>query len=281
MVSLKTMVGQTFPLLQDYVRIRRGFIGSIGGPPRILFPRTFNDKVQRRKLFDRDPRYTDRVDKILVKQFVADKLGSNWITPTLWHGAVLPDLASRTWEMPYVVKANHGSAMNVFVRDEQERDWDKIEKLCTKWMAETYGDWGAEWVYSNVKPQIFIEPFIGELASLPVDYKLWTFHGRVEFIQVDTDRENDHKRTMFDRNWRRLAFTTGFEIDKREILKPSSLKTMIEAAETLSENTCFVRADFYEINDMPRFGELTYYPDSGWGRFIPVEYDRIVGRMWR
>lgn len=280
--SLKNIVGRAFPRLQDYVRIRRGFTGNIGGPPRIFFPRTFNDKIQRHKLFDRNPRYPDRVDKILVKEFVAKQLGDEWVTPTIWAGPSLPERTSRTWGKPYVVKANHGSVMNCFVRNEMECDWDKIEPLCEKWLGETYGNWGGEWVYSKVKRQIFVEPFIGELAGFPIDYKLWTFHGRVEFIQVDTRRETDHRRVMFDRRWKRLPFSTGpYPSEPLEIQRPSSLAEMIYGAETLSESVPFVRVDLYEINGRPRFGEMTYYPDSGWQPFRPTEFDRKIGDLWR
>ncbi len=56
---------------------------------------------------------------------------------------------------------------------------------------------------------------------------------------------------------------------------------MLLGVEMLSENVSFVRVDLYEINSKPLFGELTYYPESGWGRFIPGEFDRVVGDMWR
>ena len=224
---------------------------------------------------------SDRADKILVKDFVTKKLGSEWLAPTLWFGDQLPPQDQRNWPIPFVIKASHGSAMNVFVRNAAELDWSKIEALCDKWLKETYGQWGAEWLYSRIKPRLLVEPFIGELSTLPIDYKLWTFKGRVQFIQVDTDRETDHKRTMFDVNWNKLPFTTAYPIDQRSIDQPASLQQIIEAAQILSERTSFVRADFYEIGGKPRFGELTFYPDSGWGKFIPREYDHKIGAMWR
>lgn len=277
----KRAAAKTLPLLRDYVRLRRGFKGSLGTSPNILFPRTFSEKVQRRKLFDRDPKMPERADKILIKDFIRGKLGDGWTTPTLWCGAELPSISNRTWPIPFVIKASHGSGMNYFVRNHENLDWPSIDKICKKWMSERYGEWGAEWLYGQIQPRLLIEPFIGEIAELPVDYKLWTFNGRVEFIQVDTDREKSHKRTMFDRNWKRLPFTTSYPMDKKSIQRPVSLEPMIEAAEVLSERYSFVRVDFYEIGSSPRFGELTYYPESGWGRFDPPEFDRMIGDLWR
>jgi len=278
---LKPAIGRLFPRIRDYSRIRYGFRSRHGYAPNILFPKTFSEKVPHRKLFDRNPNFPSRVDKIAVKEFVAAKLGPAWITPTIWCGDALPPRAERNWPMPFVLKANHGSVMNIFVRSDSERDWDRIETLCEKWLMETYGEWGGEWVYSKIKPRLLVEPFIGGIADLPIDYKLWTFDGRVEFIQVDIDRETDHKRNMYDRNWLHLPFTMGgYPTDPRDIAKPASLELMIEAAATLSEKTPFVRTDFYEVNGCPLFGEMTYYPDSGWEPFKPAEYDLTVGALW-
>lgn len=275
----KRAVNSTFPRLRDYRNIRNGFAEQFGRSPNILHPQTFSEKIQRRKLLDRDPRLPLRADKIAVKDFVISRLDPSWVTPTLWYGDELP--SARGWPTPFVLKSSHGSQMNHFVRTPDEADWPAIEALCRKWLATRYyGDWGGEWLYSQIPPRLLVEPFIGELAGLPIDYKLWTFHGRVEFIQVDTDRETSHKRTMFDRNWTRLPFAIGYQIDNKPIAAPKSLDRMIEAAEVLSENTPFVRVDFYEIDGAPRFGEMTYYPGSGFDPFFPPEYDRDVGGLY-
>jgi hypothetical protein len=278
---LKRAAAKMFPRWRDYRRIRWMYKHAFGELPNLRNPQSINEKIQRYKLVARDSRMPKRADKVLVKEFVRDRLGDEWIVPTLWHGPGLPLRQERNWPIPFVVKCNHGSAMNVFVRCADELNWSRIESLCDAWLTQThYGDWGGEWVYSKIKPQVLVEPFINELSELPTDYKLWTFSGRVGFIQVDTDREVAHKRTMFDRDWNRLPFTTGYPVDDREIARPASLARMIDAAEVLSESMPFVRADFYDIAGRPIFGELTYYPDSGTARFEPPEYDRQVSAMW-
>ncbi len=265
---------------RDFRRLRDLTRYQLGYSPRILFARTFNEKLYQRKFFDRDSRMPLRSDKLLVKNFVAEKLGPGWITPTLWHGAALPPPHKRIWPLPFVLKANHGCDMNIFIRSADEFDWPRIEVLCAKWLSENYGESTGEWFYSNIERQLLVEPFIGKTGSLPLDYKLWTFGGRVEFIQVDIDREHQHKRAMFDREWRRLPFTIRYPQEERHIDRPHSLERMIAAAETLSEATSFVRVDFYEINGTPRFGEMTFYPGGGFMPFDPPEYDAIIGALW-
>jgi hypothetical protein len=251
-----------------------------GRSPNIFRASTFSEKIQRRKLFERDPRMPSRADKILVKDFVREKLGDGWTTPTLWFGSELSPPVERTWPVPFVVKASHGCEMNRFVRSPAELDWAELEAICREWTDQQHGGWGAEWLYREIAPRLLIEPFIGETSSLPIDYKLWTFGGRVEFIQVDTDRGTSQQRAMFNRAWERLPFCVKYPSDPKHIPCPKSLTAMIEAAEILSEDFSFVRVDFYEIKASPLFGEITFYPGSGFVRFDPPEYDRNVGNLW-
>lgn len=247
----------------------------------LLYPKTFNEKIQRVKIFNRNPRLPQREDKILVKDFVREKLGSAWVTPTLWHGEYLPPLEQRTWPIPFVIKANNGCGWNFFVRHEADLDWSRIESLAAEWRRSPFGVDIGEWLYGEIKPALLVEPFIGEATTAPIDYKLWTFGGKVKIIQVDTDREHDHKRVMFDTDWCRLPFTLIYPPDPRPIQKPASLDSMIKAAEVLAEDFPFVRIDFYEVANRPRFGEMSFYPESGFGRFDPPEWDIKVGQFWQ
>jgi hypothetical protein len=279
--GVKQTLGRLFPRWRDFRRSRASYRTHFGHSPRFLFAKTFNEKVQRDKILNRDPRMPLRADKVLVKNFVNEKLGPCWTTPTLWHGAPLPPLHERTWPLPFVLKANHGSSMNIFIRSANELNWPQIETLCANWLSTDYGDGFGEWHYSKIERQLLVEPFIGSAASLPIDYKFWTFHGRVEFIEVDTDRVHQHKRVMFNCEWKRLPFTITHPPEERHIDQPQSLERMIAAAEMLSERMPFVRVDFYEIDGTPRFGEMTFFHEAGFGRFNPPEYDAIVGELWR
>jgi TupA-like ATPgrasp len=247
----------------------------------LINPRTFNERVQREKIFNRDPRLPLREDKIVVKDFVRQRLGGDWLTPTLWHGEYLPPLEQRNWPLPFVLKANNGCGWNVFARQRLDLDWPQIESIVANWRRAPFGVDMGEWLYGKIKPALLVEPFIGERSELPIDYKLWVFGGRVEFIQVITDREYEHKATMFDTAWKRLPFTHGFPVDPRSIEKPVSLNRMINAATILAEDFPFVRVDFYEIADQPKFGEMTFYPGSGIDRFDPPKWDAEAGKLWR
>lgn len=244
---------------------------------------TFTGKIYRRKVSDRNPLYPEFADKVKVKQRVEKLLGPGWVIPTLWSGDDLDELDLTALPLPFVVKANHGSGWNVFVRSEAELDPPAIRRQCARWLGRKYGEEYGEWLYRSIKPQILVEPFINDLASLPHDYKIFVFGGKAHYVQVDTDREwaDKHGRTFYDRDWAKQPFALGREKPVSwDIPRPQSLEAMLAAAEKLASPFSFARVDFYEIKGRPLFGEVTFYPGSGLSHFDPESWDLVFGRLW-
>ena len=236
-------------------------------------PRSFTERVQARKLFDRDPRLPRLTDKIAAKAFAADQLGDQWVVPTLWHGAVLPE--TPLWPTPFVVKARHGCNQSAFVRTGAE-DWDAVRARADEWMRKRYGIWLDEWAYEGVPRGIVVEPFVGSGGALPVDYKIYVFGGRAAYVQVHLEREEAHRWLLFDRD---LNPVSNDPKGDRPAFPPS-IGAMIEAAEALAADFDFLRCDFYDTDQGPRFGEFAIYPGSGLDPFDPVELDREIGAKW-
>ncbi|WP_373488950.1 ATP-grasp fold amidoligase family protein [Blastomonas sp.] len=241
--------------------------------PQLDRPQRFTEFVQHRKLFDRDPRLPAFSDKVRAKQLVADRVGADWITPTLWQGTTLPK--QPPWPRPFVVKSRHGCNQRAFVRDGSE-DWDAIRRSCDGWLAQPYGLWLDEWLYGQIPRGVLVEPFIGCNGLLPLDYKLYVFGGKVSVIQVHLERETRHRWMLFDRNWQWVSTKSRSD----NLAPPVSLDRMIGAAETLAQGFDFVRIDFYEVQGQPRFGEMTFYPGSGLDPFDPPELDLMLGQLW-
>ena len=236
-------------------------------------PTRFTELVQRRKLTDRDPRLPVLADKVLAKNWVARTLGAEWIIPTLWHGDELPH--QPRWRLPFVVKSRHGCNQRAFVRAETD-DWPTIRRAANAWTKHAYGGWLDEWIYRHIPRGILVEPFVGSQGRLPIDYKLYTFHGHVAFVQVHLDRETRHRWIIMDRRWRRVSALTA----EPDPAPPRSLTAMIEAAEALARGIDFVRSDFYEIGGKPVFGEMTFYPGSGLDPFDQPGLDEAMGAFW-
>jgi TupA-like ATPgrasp len=217
--------------------------------PHLKNPKLFTEKVQYRKLHDRNPMLPLYADKVKVKDLVALILGKEWVIPTLWSGPVLPLREERNWPLPYVLKANHGCEMNIFVRSAADRNWPEIESKVEDWLnINYYNKVRHEWLYSQIRPQILVEPYLGSLAELPTDFKFLVFNGRVESIATHTGRQDRrHYRVAFyDRSWNKQPFTLKSALPHPGLPKPTSLERMIAAAEQVAKDTPFARIDFYD-----------------------------------
>lgn len=277
---LDKAIDRSVPFLPARARIALLYYKFHRHWPHLRRPRTFSEKVQHRKLYDRDPRLPRLADKILVKEYVTSVLGEGWVIPTLWVGSALPPRAERDWPVPYVLKASHGCEWNIFVSSRQDEDWGQIEDAVGLWLNKPYGTQGAEWLYSQIEPQLLVEPFIGGPDGLPFDYKFFVFGGKAHYIQIDTGRGVDHRRAFFDRDWVRQPFAFKAPLEERAIDRPASLEHMLAAAELLAGDLPFVRVDFYERQGQPLFGEMTFYPTSGFGVFTPSLWDFRFGQLW-
>ena len=236
-------------------------------------PQRFTEWVQHRKLYDRDPRLPDLVDKVAVKEFVALALGRDWVIPTLWEGRVLPKEPPAP--LPLVVKARHGCGHIAFVRTLAE--WEAARSQAESWGGMRYGRWLDEWAYASVPSGLLIEPYLGQEEVLPIDYKLFVFGGRAAFVQVHLDRATAHRWIVMDRGWLRVSPPTG----DPDPARPCTLDRMIAGAERLAQGHHFLRIDCYEVAGKSLFGEVTVYPGSGLLPVVPASLDRYMGTLWR
>jgi len=243
-------------------------------------PKTFNEKLQWLKLYDRKPEYTIMVDKYRAKQWVADKVGEQFVIPTL---AVYHSADEIDWnQLPdqFVLKCNHDSGSVVICRDKKSFDFEAAKRKLNNALKKNYYWDSGEWPYKHVKPMILAEPFLFESeADDIVDYKMMTFHGEVKCSFTCTNRRSGKglNVTFFDTNWEKMPFVRAYPAEIKPIEKPVSYEKMVEVAEKLGEYIPFSRVDFYEIKGMPYFGEITLYPGAGYEQFDPKEWDRTLG----
>jgi hypothetical protein len=252
--------------------------------PDLRRPRTFTEKIQYRKLYDRDPRMPLLVDKVTVKDIVADIIGRDWIIPTLWSGTDPGQIPFEQLTPPYVVKANHASQCNYFVRAAADVQPERIRAEARRWLKLDYGARYHEWAYSIVPRRILVEPLVTDGALLPIDYKFSVFRGRVQHIGTIVGRGTSQQRAIYfdpDWNWMPVSLTMGGRVEYMNIPPPRSLAAMLAAAQQLAESFSYARVDFYEINGRPLFGEMTFYPVAGYEAYVPAAYDRFLGDLWQ
>ena len=116
------------------------------------------------------------------------------------------------------------------------------------------------------------------------DYKFFCFNGIPQFVYVSCGLENHETAqiSFLTMDWKFADFKRS---DYKGLInlpdKPEKFDEMFKYAKVLSKNEKFVRVDFYEINSNVYFGEMTFYPCSGFLPFEPAEWDLKIGKMFR
>jgi hypothetical protein len=164
----------------------------------------------------------------------------------------------------------------------ERADRAQLARVAAGWLPQLYGQGpNREWAYSRVPRRIIVEERLSRAdGGIPADYKLFVFHGRCAYIQVDIDRFAERSHDFFDRDWNHLALRGGLPWADPTPPPPPHLAEMIDIAERLGAGTDFVRVDLYDVDGHVVFGELTSYPAGGDNPFDPEEWDEIFGRQW-
>ena len=269
-----------FNSVSDRDFITRKFYLSMGFYPNLNEPHTFNEKMQWLKLYDRDPLYTNLVDKLAVRDYIKDKIGEKYLIPLIagpWSGPeeidydLLPE--------QFVLKCTHDSGSVLVVKDRSDFDKEKAAAFLKKRLKRNYYYGCREWPYKDVKPQIFSEKYMQNPGadSLYV-YKLMCFNGVPRIFQIiQNDKLSSETIDYFDTSWNLLDMRQSFPNSAHPLEKPSCLEEMIELGKKLSAGFPFLRTDFYEISGQVFFSELTFYSDGGFAAFDPPEWDDILG----
>lgn len=277
-ITLK-ILNDVFSWLPDKVFIECKFYLNLGYRLNINNPRSFNEKLQWLKLYRRHPMLTDLVDKVKVKKYVSEKIGNEYVIPTIAVYKTTEEIDIARLPDKFVLKCNHNSGGLTICRDKLKLDLKKAKRDLNKSLKFDYYKVGREWPYKNVERVILAEQLLeGPDEGLP-DYKFFCFNGKVKSCLVCIDRfsESGLKMNFYDNEWKLMPFIRHYPNSNQDIPKPPTYEKMIELAEKLSEDFEFVRIDFYSIEDQIYFGEMTFYPGNGWSDFNPIEWDYIFG----
>ena len=265
--------------LRDETYLKIAYRIKFGKKLNLENPKTFSEKLQWIKLFDRNPLYTQLVDKYEVKKFIADKIGSDYIIPTLGVWNHFDEINFEKLPNQFVLKCTHDSGGLIICKDKSKIDIEKSRKKMEASLKRSFYDSSREWPYKNVKPRIIAETYMedsetGELR----DYKIFAFNGTARALFVATDRQkNSTKFDFFDMNYKHLDIKNGHPNADVVPACPKNLKKMQELAEKLSEGIPQVRVDFYEVNGKIYFGEMTFFHWSGLTPFEPESWDYVFG----
>lgn len=242
-------------------------------------PKTMNEKLQWLKLYNRKPEYTTMVDKVLVKNHVANIIGDEYIIPTIGVWDHFDNIDFDKLPNQFVLKTNHsgGNTGVVICKDKDSLLKGEARKKLEKSLKSDISKSLGEWPYRHVNRKIFAEEFLGDD---PTDYKFYCFDGCADVVLVCIERNSGHPQFyFFDREWKLCRLNKrGKEAPEGFSLpKPLGMDKMFELASQLSKGLPFARVDLYNINGKIYFGEITFFPASGFDSNRLPEADLYFG----
>lgn len=242
---------------------------------------TYNEKLQWLKIHNRKPEMTEMVDKYQAKRYVAERIGVEYIIPTLGIYDSVEDIDFDALPNQFVLKCTHDSGGIVICTDKSVLDKDAARKKLRKFLKRGYFWLNREWPYKHVPRRIIAEQYMVDESGYELkDYKFFCFDGEPKALFIATDRgrkDEETKFDFFDMDFNHLPVKNGHPNSPRPIACPPGFEKMKELAAKLSQGQPHVRVDFYDINGKVYFGELTFYHWSGVVPFDPEEWDYTFG----
>jgi len=256
----------------------------LGYIPHIRHPRSFNEKMMNRKVYRWKEIPPELADKYAVREYVAKTIGPQYLASL--HGVYdsPDDIDFAKLPESFVIKATHGSDMNIIVHNRQDFDETAIRKKCRRMLADRFGLLSNESWYLGIKPRLIVEGFIQETGrDLPLDYKLFMFSGEPRFIQVNIRQPQGLTLSFYDAAWKRQEWGLKGYPQGIDIPRPKQFNAMADVARKLAGGFDFIRIDLYAPDENTiLFGEMTFAPNAGIKPFTPDNSaDFEIGKLWQ
>jgi len=263
-----------------FIFVMRRYKRRFGVFPNVFHPKTFNEKVLYRMLFDRRPILPQLEDKYAARDYVKQKIGEH-VLPK-WYFVTQDPSTIPFDDLPdeFVVKPTHGCHWVRLVPNKALLNRQELIDTCWNWLNQNYYDISRERAYKHIEPRIVVEELISDGSGLvPANYRMFVFDGRLELILVDVRRGESRHFVYYSRSWDKVDVPSRFkDID---VVRPKHLDDMVRYAEILGESLDFIRVDMYHTQDKVYFGEATTTPMAGTMTTYPHEFDLYLGSLWK
>lgn len=259
-------------------RLKLKYFMKFGRILNLKKPERFTEKIQWLKLYDCLPQKTTLADKLEVRKWVKQKIGQDCLKKIYGIYNSFEDINFSVLPEEYVIKANHGCKMQMLVIEGRTFDYETEKRRFNDYLKTNYAYVsGFEMQYKDIKPRLFIEEYIKNTNEI-FEYLFFCFNGTPHYVLFASEKRTlKICCTMFDMKWNNLHFNYGGSLHNKTIPKPENFEKMIEIAKELSKGFKFVRVDLCNVNGKIYFGEMTFTPASGYMRFNPDKYDKILG----
>lgn len=278
---IKYLVLKTAIIYPDKLYLKLLFPLRTGYKLDLKNPKTFNEKLQWLKLYNRNPLYSTMVCKIDVKEYVSRIIGSEYIIPTLGVYNSVEEIDFEQLPKRFVLKCSHDSGGIVVCKNKDELNIEAVKERLRKGLKVNYYYRNREWPYKYVVPRIIAEQYMEDESGYELkDYKVLCFNGKPRLIERHSGRFTDnHTQDFYDINWIKTKITqNGYGLVSNSICpKPEKLEQMLYLSEILAKDLPHVRIDWYICNNLLFFGEITFFDGSGMEPFDRMEDDLLLG----
>ena len=265
--------------MPDKLFLRIAYRGHTGRWLNLKKPQRFTEKLQWLKLYDRNPLYTQLVDKYEVRNYLKDKIDDKHLVKLY---GVYDSFDEISWgELPdsFIMKCTHGCGCNHIVKNKTDVDKQALRKQFNKWMKKNPYPGTREWPYKNVKPRIICEELLVDESGYELkDYKIYCYHGEPKIIQVMSNRsKGGYDLNHYDLDWNEIRIERKNHKPNSNFAKPILLQEMVEVSRKLSKDIPFVRVDLYYTGEKIYSGEMTFFPASGYIDDVKESDDLLHG----
>lgn len=248
----------------------------------IISPESFSEKIQYSKLHLVDPEKTRLTDKYLVREWVNEKIGSEYLIPLLGAWDKSSDIEIENLPEKFVLKTNHSAGWNIIVKDKQNFNFSWAKMKIRRWLNRNFAYYSdLQLQYRDIKPKILAETYLVDSEGQLNDYKFICFNGKPYYCWIDIGRHTNHYRNLYDMEWnlQNWSYNT-FDRYPEKVEKPTNFDKMVELATTLSKGFSHVRVDLYNVDGQIFFGEMTFTSSGGYTLTEPKEYNYYLGSLW-
>lgn len=270
---------KVFHIIPDKIYLEIIYRLCFGRKLDLKNPKSYNEKMQWIKLYDRRKDYSKYVDKLAVRNYITSIIGQEYLIPLLGHWDNFDLINFDLLPNQFVLKCNHDSGSVVICKDKEFFDKEKAKSKISKALKRNMFYFGREWPYKSIKPCIIAEEYMtdnDESESL-TDYKIYCFDGMPKIIMMASNRFTDKRFDYLDIDFNWLDFEWGAPRSDNKPAKPQCYDEMVSLAKSISKGLSQVRVDFYVSKGRVYFGEMTLFDGSGFEEIIPYEWDLTIG----
>ena len=261
--------------LQYYIKLKRRL--------NLKNPERYTEKLQWLKLYYRNPVMVQCVDKYLVRKYIHDQGLGHILTKLYGVFDSVEEIDFHQLPQQFIAKTTNGSGTNIICRDRSAFDEKDARAKLQEYLDRPQINAGREWAYNGVQKRIVVEELLIDKNNPQGginDYKFICFNGTVACVVVDVDRYTDHKRNFYNEDWQRIDVESDHPNFDYEIEPPVCYDEMLSIAKKLSKGFPAVRVDLYCVNGKVYFGEMTFYPWSGYVQYTPDSFDYELGKAF-